>query len=294
MAGARGSRTHSPTRRRRGNGFEVAPSDTSNAQLVTRFLAERRSRSLSVHTIRFYSQYLLRFTAGTNWHLFDLNREHIGDFLDSLTCAPGGKHAYFRAIRAFYQWAVDNELIQRSPVERMKAPKVPKPIRYAVPLDALGTLLAACECDRDRLIVSLLADTGIRRSELASIRLTDVDVPSGTIRVWGKGAKERKVAFGNRTGAMLAKHLELWADARLLGMSAWGVGKVLERLSRATGIRCNAHSFRRTFATESIRNGMNVFHVQSLLGHSSLTMTRIYAEQVNSEDAVKAYRPILT
>ena len=68
---------------------------------------------------------------------------------------------------------------------------------------------------------------------------------------------------------------------------------MLLRLELKTGIKCNAHTFRRTFATESIRNGMNVFHVQSLLVHSSLTMTRIYAEQVDSEDAIKAYTPIV-
>ena len=65
---------------------------------------------------------------------------------------------------------------------------------------------------------------------------------------------------------------------------------MLAGLESLTGIKCNALSFRRTFATESVRNGMNLFHVQSLLGHSSLTMTRIYAEQVNSEDAIKAIR----
>ena len=69
---------------------------------------------------------------------------------------------------------------------------------------------------------------------------------------------------------------------------------MLYRLQIQTGIKCNAHAFRRTFATESVRNGLNVFYVQSLLGHSSLTMTRIYAEQVSSEDAIKAYIPIVT
>jgi integrase len=53
------------------------------------------------------------------------------------------------------------------------------------------------------------------------------------------------------------------------------------------------HAFRRTYACESVRNGMNLFYVQSLLGHSTLTMTRIYAEQVNSEDAIKAYKPVV-
>ena len=55
----------------------------------------------------------------------------------------------------------------------------------------------------------------------------------------------------------------------------------------------NRRSARRTFATEAIRHGMNLFHVQNLLGHSSLTMTRIYAEQVNSEDAIKAYKSVV-
>ncbi len=66
----------------------------------------------------------------------------------------------------------------------------------------------------------------------------------------------------------------------------------LTGLEAVTGIKCNAHSFRPTFATESVRNGMNLFHVQSLLGHSSLTMTRIYAEQVSSEDAIVAYKAL--
>jgi site-specific recombinase XerD len=75
--------------------------------------------------------------------------------------------------------------------------------------------------------------------------------------------------------------------------NVWVITNLLNELEEKTSIRCNAHSFRRTFATESVRNGMNLFHVQSLLGHSSLTMTRIYAEQVNSKDAIKAYKAVV-
>ena len=67
----------------------------------------------------------------------------------------------------------------------------------------------------------------------------------------------------------------------------------LKRLEHRTGIKCNAHAFRRTFACESVRNGLNLFYIQSLLGHSTLTMTRIYAEQVGSEDAIRAYKAIV-
>ena len=67
----------------------------------------------------------------------------------------------------------------------MKAPKVPKPIRYAIPLDVILTLIAACISSPDRLIVSLLADTGLRRMELANIKLSDINLDDRIITVWG-------------------------------------------------------------------------------------------------------------
>jgi integrase/recombinase XerC/integrase/recombinase XerD len=141
----------------------------------------------------------------------------------------------------------------------------------------------------------MLTDTGLRLSELAGIELHDLDLEGSTITVWGKGAKQRIVRYGPTTADLL----DLWLKERpsvqtLLPLTARGIASMLNRLQTRTGIKCNAHAFRRTFATESVRNGLNVFYVQSLLGHSSLTMTRIYAEQVSSEDAIKAYKPIVT
>ena len=175
----------------------------------------------------------------------------------------------------------------------MKAPKVPKPIRHTVPLDAFPTLLAACDEVRDKLILALLADTGVRRSELAAILVRDIDTNRRTIKIWGKGARQRLVVFGPSTASLLTDYLHRVMGERLFEFGVYGIEQMLKRLEITTGIKCNAHSFRRTFATESVRNGMNLFYVQSLLGHSSLTMTRIYAEQVNNEDAIKAYKPIV-
>jgi len=275
-------------------GLKVASEAENGHKLLTLFLADRHSRNLSPRTIQFYQGYLDKYMNAVMRPVLEATKADVVLFLDSLTCSPGGKHAFFRAIRAFYMWAVDDELIARSPIDRMKAPKVPKPLRYAVPLDAIAKLLDACETVRDKLVVSLLADTGIRRAELAGIAIGSVDLPARTIRIWGKGAKERKVAYGPRTASLLTQYLEsVEGEGTLLGLTIEGTKEILRRLQAKTGIKCNPHAFRRTFATESIRNGMNVFYVQSLLGHSSLTMTRIYAEQVNSEDAIKAYCPIV-
>ncbi len=226
--------------------------------------------------------------------LLDISKSDVATVLAALHCNAGGKHAYFRVLRAFYRWACQEGLLVNSPMVNMKAPKVPAPLRYSVDLDAIPVLLAACQDLRDKLVVSLLADTGLRLSELASLKVGDVDLEESSIVVWGKGAKQRKVCFGPFTQTLLEKYLDNYRPTDgLLGLKPRGVAQVLAGLESVTGIKCNAHSFRRTFATESVRNGMNLFHVQSLLGHSSLTMTRIYADQVNSEDAIKAYKAVV-
>ena len=262
------------------------------------FLADRESRGLSPRTVRFYHDklnYVIDHI--TDKPLLDLTKQDIQQILMNLTCNPGGKHSYLRALRAlraFFSWAEESDLIPRSPCARIRL-KVPKPLRYSVKVENVLILLAACQSSRDKLIVLLLADTGLRLSELASVKAQDVDLETSTIRVWGKGAKQRVVRYGPQTASLLHQYLEAAAQGEvLLGLTPRGISIMLSRLGEKTGIKCNAHAFRRTFATESVRNGMNLFHVQSLLGHTNLTMTRVYAEQVNSEDAIKAYKPIVT
>jgi len=279
----------------RHNGFEVLAGGANESGLLTLFLRDRQEKGLTVNTIEYYSMYLKKFLSEMDKPVAGIEKEDITEFIGSLTCSPGGKHAYFRAIRAFFRWMEAEGLISNIP--RMVAPKVPKPLRPAVSAVDVGRLLTAAKGTRDKLIVSLLADTGLRRTELSSVEWADVDLEQDTIRVWGKGAKQRLVRYGPRSKSLMEMWLEQpnkQAGGSLLGLQSTGLQDMLSRLQERTGIKCNAHALRRTFACESVRNGLNVFYVQSLLGHSSLTMTRIYAEQVSSEDAIKAYKPIVT
>ena len=193
----------------------------------------------------------------------------------------------------FYNWVEDSDFVNTvntNPCRRLKI-KSPKPLRHAVKLNEVPTLLEGCTTLRNKLIVSLLCETGLRLSELESIKTQDIDFEARTIKVWGKGSKQRVVSYGEVTGALMREYEH--ESEHYLGMTYNAIKLMLHKLGKATGIKCNHHAFRRMFATESVRNGMNLFHVQSLLGHSNLAMTRLYAEQVNSEDAVIAYKPIL-
>ena len=172
------------------------------------FLAEKEYQGLSPETIKFYRGYLTRYINKSDFPALAATQLQITRFLSSQQCSAGGRHAYFRAIRAFYIWLESNGYIEKAPTSDMKAPKVPKPIRHAVPLDAIPTLIAACNSSRDRLIVSLLADTGLRRMELANIRLSDINLDDRIITVWGKGAKQRFVCYGTVSARYMSEYLD--------------------------------------------------------------------------------------
>ncbi len=109
-------------------------------ELLIDFLSDKQARGLSPRTIDFYNGYLTRFLNGIPKPPLEISKSDISAFINSLDCSPGGKHAYYRAIRAFYRWAEAEGLI--SEVPRMVAPKVPKPLRPAVTLDDVSKLLA--------------------------------------------------------------------------------------------------------------------------------------------------------
>ena len=164
----------------------------------------------------------------TDKPLLDISKSDIATVLASLDCNAGGKHAYFRVLRAFYRWACQEGLLVNSPMVNMKAPKVPAPLRYSVDLDAIPVLLAACQNLRDKLVVSLLADTGLRLSELASFKVGHIELEESSIAVWGKGAKQRKVCFGPFTQVLLGEYLDEHRPTdRLLGLKPIGVAQVL-------------------------------------------------------------------
>ena len=264
---------------------------------MKQFIQGKTAQSLSPHTLRYYREKLAFLCNHCNHFglsILGLTRQDIGDVLTRLQCNPGGKHAYLRAWRSFYSWAEENRLVEANPCSKVKI-RVPKPLRHSVSKADIPTLMNACGNLRDKLIVSMFADTGLRLTELSTVSPADLDLPTQTLKVWGKGAKQRVVRYGPQTAGLLGRYLARHAPREtLFGLKPRGVSIMLSRLGKATGVRCNAHAFRRTFATESVRNGLNLFYVRSLLGHADLTMTRIYAEQVGSEDAVKAYRPIVT
>ncbi len=169
--------------------------------------------------------------------------------------------------------------------------------------EQLRQLLASARSTRDKAILGLFIDTGIRVTELASLHFADADLDRGRIKVNGKGAKERFVFCGNTCRRALWRYINTdrpdVASDRLLINSygqppkARGILEMIRRCEKRaviTGVRCSPHTLRHTFAKRFLLNGGDVFTLQQILGHSSLEMVRRYLA-LFSQEVGRLYRP---
>lgn len=202
------------------------------------------------------------------------------------TLAPISVAGYVRGLKAFGNWCAVEELAEARALRTLRRPQVPHKLVEPLDDDAVRRMLDAASV-RDRAIVLLMLDTGLRLSEVAGLRRCDLR-PDGTVKVLGKGARERIVPVGHVARQALVRHLrqELPAgsDAPIFrsrrgGALGWrGIQQVFKRLKARAGIpgRCSPHLLRHTFAHSYLVNGGDVFSLQRMLGHTTLDMVKRY------------------
>jgi site-specific recombinase XerD len=205
----------------------------------------------------------------------------------------GGKHAYYRAIRAFLNWLVRIDHIKDNPIMKIDPPKPAKPILPSLSIEQVKYLVDRAVCARDKAIISLFADSGMRLTELAGVVANNIDWENNTITVWGKGNKQRKAPFTQETADLLRQVIA----ANGHGGNIWhievrGIQNMLYRLAEETGLICNPHTFRRTFASNLHRVGLDIEHIMRLGGWESLDMVLRYTRPVKFEDSLALYKRI--
>jgi site-specific recombinase XerD len=231
-------------------------------------------------------------------------RSYLLTFKDRVK--PYTFHDYFRAIKRFFNWLVDEGILSISPMANMKPPRIPKTLIQPFRLEDLRTLLALCDDKtflgiRNKAIILIFLETGLRLSELATIQIQDIDFDRSVIKVMGKGAKERVVAIQHKTQKAILHYLInrkdthpcLWVTEEHRPLTLRGIQIMIIRLGQRAGlknVRCSPHTFRHTAATMCLDNGAGEFEVQAMLGHSTLTMTRRYVASLNSEKAAEAHK----
>ena len=156
----------------------------------------------------------------------------------------------------------------------------------------LDILLEAAESLRDKCIVSLFFDSGLRLSELCAIKPCDIDWSNNTIKVVVKGNREAKAAFTSRTAKLLQEHLVNNGSDTVFDMKPRGIQDMLTRLSQKVGFPCNAHSFRRGFACHLHKRGLSTLSIMNLGRWSSLDMVTRYTPSITFDDCLELYKEV--
>jgi site-specific recombinase XerD len=272
------------------------------------FLAECRLRGLSPRTLVWYEVTLgpfVRHAATVGCRRPDeVREEHVRDFLaDQQTRVSARRVNHYRdALRTFFAWALDEGYTAINPAARFRKVREPRRVIATFGEADLEALLAQPDPKtfiglRDLTFMLLLLDTGVRLAEAVGLRLDDIDLPGLTLKVLGKGSKERLVGFSPMLAPRLQTYLTRRAsafksvglrDGGALFVNVWGApakGHTLWRQIRVYGeraglahVRVTPHTFRHSFAVWFMRNGGTPFHLQRCLGHEDLAMSRRYCE----------------
>lgn len=237
---------------------------------------------------------LYRFLKSVTTSVNRVSKEDIVGLLSEYEDKPWRRHGLYRALKTFFKWA-SAEYGFENPMISIPSPKTPDVILHTMTPQDTERLIETANDTKTKAIIALLADSGVRRTEMANIEVADLDLQHRRIKVLGKGGKEGYLIFGDKTKDLIAQYLEDEEPAgRLFGLNTYGIQSILRRLQAESGIKCNAHSFRRGFATALRHAGVGELDIQQLGRWSSLEMVRRYTKAYTFDDAAERYKPIVT
>lgn len=278
-------------------------------QALESFILDQRLRGNTDKTIRGYMGFLGQFITWLAKNdiiiAADLTLQHTQRYqlhIDSRQCNNKNSkltrrtvRTYLRHIRIFLSFCY-SEGFTIEPIHlKMKLPKAEKPIIEILTDTEIDALFAVFGDDtlahRNRAIICLMLDCGLRVSEVAGIAATDINFENGYIKVTGKGRKQRIVPIGQKVRAALSKyiheqtihHNRLFLSIRETPLTPNGIIQLMSRLKNQTGIpRLHAHLLRHTYATNFLIHGLgDVYELSRLLGHSEIKITEGYVHLAN-------------
>lgn len=212
-------------------------------------------------------------------------------FLDEQKLSNKSIGTILSSLRCFYSYLLDNNYINLNIFKLISNPKLEKKLPSFLSYEEIRIVLDSIDIDnilsiRNKMIIELLYATGIRVSELRNIKITDIDFNNKSIKVFGKGSKERIVYFGDYAYDAIKLYLEsreLKSEYLILNnngkqISVRGIELIIKNVIDKACIKTKVspHTFRHTFATHMLNNGCPLKSVQELLGHASLSSTEIY------------------
>lgn len=272
-------------------------------------------KNLSQYTLKAYRIDLNQFRVYVAVNNSDLDKNCLSGYISLLHTKykPKSVKRKIASLKAFFSYLLDIEVIERNPFNQIKVSyrepfTLPKTIPFPTLKKLLGELYAeANQADIseekrkgllcDVAVMELLFASGIRVSELCSVRPSDMDLQNGTICIWGKGSRERIIQVENKEVQIalanykachkkqIANSGYFFVNHRGHKLAEQSVRAMLNRVSRSAGItqHITPHMIRHSFATLLLEEDVDIRYIQRLLGHSSITTTQIYTHVASAK-----------
>ena len=301
-------------------------------ELATEYLSHLQfERRLSTNTLNAYNHDLKKYTN----FMFDklqltsidsIQSSHIENFVNKLSNKPNmdkkeglkkssSIHRLFSTIRGFHQYLCQLRITKNDPSQLLVPPRLTRSIPTTLIVEEVNQIIQSVDLNkkfalRDQAILSMLYASGLRVTELVDLKLKNIMMDEGLIRVFGKGGKERIVPFGKTALNFLKLYLKLIRPSsskkgksqgilflnhrggKLTRMAIWNI--LHENTIRA-GInkKVSPHVLRHSFATHLLEGGADLRSVQEMLGHSDITTTQIYTniDKIYLKEIHKQFHP---
>lgn len=281
--------------------FQNALQDYKSTYMGARNLAERSRKEYATDVAQFLD-YL--HGAGVR-SLRKVAPKHVNGFLarlDARGLAGTTRRRKLTVLRTFFEWLRSNDQVSANPASAVMQPQVEEKEPRVLTKEEYERLMAVVQKPRDRAIVQLLLQTGIRLAEIARLTLPDLEMPGritkdtlGTLRILGKGRKTRTVLLNSKVCEAMRSWLDirrsaeesaLFLSSRNRSLSVRQYQYLVGRyLSKADIRGASVHTLRHTFATHHIEMGTDLVTVQEFLGHKSLDTTKLYVGLVKRRQA---------
>lgn len=286
--------------------------------IIDEFIESLKTRQASQNTIASYERDIMQFSnyfEGQNKKIFDLTKEDMQEYIDHLIEAGKSNSTISRStasIKSLYRYLLNKNLVEENIAECVEAPKVDRKEPMILTESEIETLLeqpdlSELKGQRDKAMLEILYATGIRVTELISLKLEDVNLTNGYIKVKKKNS-ERHIPLGNLSLKCLKEYINkvrpllirteeektLFINTNGQKMTRQGYWKILKQYKEQAKIdkEITPHTIRHSFAVHMLQNGAEIKTVQELLGHTDVASTMMYTQMSSlnlKEDYLKSH-----
>lgn len=283
---------------------EIVPYDNTNDKLLKRYIGCLRVDGKSDRTIYQYARTCRKLAEMSGKKYTEMNAYDIRMFL-ALEKERGISNITLENTRAnlsaFFQWLTLEEETAKNPCMKIKPIKCNKEVKFPFSDVEIDSMRSSCKSLKERALIEFLLATGVRVSELSNMDIGDVNFGELKVHVrFGKGSKERITYLTPVAREHLKKYLEtrndglpcLFLNNKKQRISSSGIQFILKEIERRTGVtNVHPHRFRRTFATNLAKRGMDVQEIKALLGHSDIntTMKYVYTDSSQIKNSYTKY-----